>query len=95
MKLTPLFDRVVIRPLPHKKTTQSGLILPEASGERPAIGKVIFAGDGGETDGKTNKMYIKVGDSVMYTRYGGIEFKFEDEDLVIIRQTDILAKIGE
>lgn len=95
MNLEPLFDRVVISPLPQKQTTSSGLILPESSSERPLLGKVICVGPGNEIDGKLTKMHIKKGDTVLYSKYGGIEFKLEGENQLIIRQTDILAIIKE
>ncbi len=95
MKIKPLFDRVVLKALPQKQKTQSGLILPESSGERPMLAKVIYAGDGGQTDGKQNPMYVKVGDTVLFSRYGGIEFKLEEEQLIVIRQSDILLVLEE
>lgn len=95
MKLEPLFDRVVLKAIPQKQKSQGGLILPESNGERPLLAKVICVGDGGQTDGKQNKMYVKKGDTVLFARFGGIEFKVDDEELIIIRQSDILAIIKE
>lgn len=95
MKLEPLFDRVILKALPKKTKTQSGLMLPDSNGERPMLAKVVCAGDGGETDGKQNKMYVKKGDTVLYSRFGGIEFKADEEELIIIRQSDILAIVKE
>lgn len=95
MNLKPLFDRIVIEPIAQKTTTSSGLILPESSGERPLLGKVISCGDGNEVEGKKVDIVVKIGDTVVYTRYGGIEIKIEEKNLIIVRQTDILAIIEE
>lgn len=95
MKIKPLFDRVVLEPLAQKTKTSSGLILPESSGERPLLGKVICCGDGNEVEGKKVEMVVSPGNTVVYSRYGGIDIKIEGKDLIIVRQTDILAIIEE
>lgn len=89
--LKPLADRVVIKMLKSEETTKSGIILAESSKEKPQIAEVIAVGPGGEVDGKEIKMYIKVGDKVVINRYSGTEIKYEGEDYIIVKQSDILA----
>ena len=91
MKVKPLFDRVVLKPENTQAKTQSGLIIPESTSEKPSIAEVIAVGNGTGFEGKEVKMQISPGDHVIYSRFGGIEFKENDQTLVIIRQTDILA----
>ena len=91
MKVKPLFDRVVLKPEAAQTKTQSGLIIPESTSEKPSLGKIISVGNGTGVDGKETKMQVKPGDKVIYSRFGGIEFKADDEQLIIIKQTDILA----
>lgn len=90
MKVKPLFDRVVLKPLQNENKTSSGLILAESSTEKPMLAKVVYVGDGLNADGKDVKMQVSLGDKVIYSRYGGIEFKLDGETMVIIRQSDIL-----
>ena len=92
MKIKPLFDRVVIKQV---KTEQEknigGLVLPESSQERPLVAEVLEVGDGLETDGKKGEMVVKKGDKVLFSKYAGSTYKIDNEELIIIRQTDILA----
>ena len=95
-KLEPLGDRVVIKPIAREEKTKSGIVLPDTAKEKPQEGKVIAVGPGRLTDeGKRIALDVKVGDSVIYARYAGTEFKLEDEELVILRESDILAKKSE
>lgn len=89
--LKPLADRVIIKMLEGEETTKSGIILSGASKEKPQLAEVIAVGPGGEVDGKEVKMYIKVGDKVVTNKYSGTEIKYQGEDLIIVKQSDILA----
>lgn len=91
MKLKPLADRVVIKMEEVKETTKSGIILAGTAKEKPQIASVVAVGPGGVVDGKEVKMYVKVGDKVITSKYSGTEIKFEDEEFTIVRQSDILA----
>jgi len=92
-KLQPLADRVVVKPIEREEKTKSGIYLPDTAKERPQEGKVIAVGPGRlSEDGKRIAMDIKVGDTVLYAKYGGTEIKVDDEELIILRESDILAK---
>ena len=92
-KLQPLADRVVVKPTEREEKTKSGIYLPDTAKERPQEGKVIAVGPGRlSEDGKRIAMDIKVGDTVLYAKYGGTEIKVDDEELIILRESDILAK---
>ena len=92
-KLQPLGDRVVVQPTPKEDITKGGIVLPDTVKEKPQEGKVIAVGPGRLTeDGKRIAMEVKVGDIVVYAKYGGTEFKEDDEELMILRESDILAK---
>ncbi|MBD5504373.1 MAG: co-chaperone GroES [Lachnospiraceae bacterium] len=93
MKLTPLGDRVVLRQLVAEETTKSGIVLPGQSKEKPQQAEVIAVGPGGMVDGKEVKMEVKVGDQVIYSKYAGTEVKLDDEEYIIVRQSDILAVV--
>ena len=93
VKLQPLADRVVVKPVPKEEKTKSGIYIPDTVKERPQEGDIIAVGPGRLTDdGKRIAMDLKVGDRVIYAKYGGSEIKIEDQDLVIMRESDILAK---
>lgn len=93
--LRPLGDRVVVRPDAPETATASGILLPSTSKERPQRGTVIAVGNGRLTDeGARIAMEIAVGDSVLFAKYGGTEFKLADEELVILAEKDILAVIS-
>jgi chaperonin GroES len=92
-KLQPLGDRVVVKPLPKEEVTKGGIVLPDTAKEKPQEGKVIAIGPGKLTeDGKRLPMDVKVGDKVIYAKYGGTEIKEDNEELIILRESDILAK---
>jgi chaperonin GroES len=93
MKIIPLFDRVLITPKKNEPKTQGGIMLPSASQEKSQLAIVVAVGDGGLVDGKQTEMKIKVGQTVLYSRYAGNEFKMDDQEYIIIKQTDILAVI--
>ena len=92
-KLQPLGDRVVVKPMPKEEVTKGGIVLPDTVKEKPQEGKVIAVGPGKMTeDGKRIPMDIKVGDTVIYAKYGGTDIKEDDDELIILRESDILAK---
>jgi chaperonin GroES len=92
-KLQPLGDRVVVKPMPKEEVTKGGIVIPDTAKEKPQDGKIIAVGPGRMTDdGKRIAMDVKVGDIVVYAKYGGTEFKEDDEELIILRESDILAK---
>lgn len=91
MKLTPLADRVLLKPVEAMETTASGIILSTANKEKPVISEVIAVGPGGIVDGNEVKMVVKTGDKVVVAKYAGTEVKLDDVDYSIVRQSDILA----
>jgi chaperonin GroES len=92
-KIEPLGDRVVIRPTPKEEMSKGGIVLPDTAKEKPQEGEIIAVGPGRLTeDGKRIAMDVKKGDKVIYSKYAGTEFKLGDEELVIMREGDILAK---
>jgi chaperonin GroES len=92
-KLQPLADRVLVKPTEKEEKTKSGIYLPDTAKEKPQEGEVIAVGPGKMTeDGKRVPLDIKVGDKVIYAKYGGTEIKVDDVDLIILREADILAK---
>ena len=95
MKLVPLFDRVVLKPLVAEETTKSGIVLPGQAKEKTQQAEVIAVGPGGLVDGKEVTMQVKVGDKVIFSKYSGTEVEGESENdkLVIVKQNDILAVI--
>ena len=93
MKLVSLGDRVVIKALVAEETTKSGIVLPGQAKEKPQQAEVVAVGPGGIVDGKEVKMQVKEGDKIIYSKYSGTEVKLEDEDLIIVKQSDILAII--
>lgn len=93
-KITPLGDRVVVRPVAREETTKSGLVLPDTAKEKSQRGEVIAAGPGRlSEDGDRLPMEVKTGDHVLYAKYAGTEFKLDDDDLLILSEKDILAKV--
>jgi len=92
-KIEPLGDRVVIKPTPKEEVSKGGIVLPDTVKEKPQEGELIAVGPGKVADdGKRIAMEVKVGDTVIYSKYAGTEFKLDDEELVIMRESDILAK---
>ncbi|MFC2031894.1 co-chaperone GroES [Chloroflexota bacterium] len=92
-KLQPLADRLVVRPIEREDVTKGGIVLPDTAKEKPQEGEIIAVGPGRlSDDGKRIAMEVKVGDIVVYAKYGGMEIKIEDEELIILRESDILAK---
>ncbi len=93
IKIKPLADRVVVRPIEREEVTKGGILLPDTVKEKPQEGEVLAVGAGRlSEDGKRIAMDVKVGDIVVYAKYGGTEIKVDDEELIILRESDILAK---
>jgi chaperonin GroES len=93
LKLQPLADRLVVRPIEREEVTKGGIVLPDTAKEKPQEGEVLAIGPGRlSEDGKRIAMDVKVGDRVIYAKYGGAEIRIDDEELVILRESDILAK---
>lgn len=93
MKLVPLSDRVVLKQIEAEETTKSGIILPDQAKEKPQQAEVIAVGPGGVVDGKEVTMQVKEGQKVIYSKYSGTNVKLEDEEYIIVRQSDILAVV--
>lgn len=91
MNIKPLGDRVVIKMLEAEETTKSGIVLPGTAKEKPQIAEIVAVGPGGVIDGKDVIMEVEVGDKVLISQYAGTEFKFDDAEYTILKQSDILA----
>jgi chaperonin GroES len=95
VNLTPLGDRVVVKPLGREETTKSGIVLPDTAKEKPQRGTVVAAGPGRrDDDGDRIELDVKVGDQVLFAKYSGTEFKLDDEELLILAEKDILAIVN-
>ena len=95
-KIEPLGDRVVIKPTPKEEVSKGGIVLPDTAKEKPQEGKIIAAGPGRLTEeGKRIAMDVKKGDKVIYSKYAGTEFKLDGEEVIIMREGDILAKMSK
>ena len=97
MNLQPLDDRIVVRPSESEETTASGLVIPDTAKEKPQQGEVLAIGPGRRADntGEIIPMDVKVGDTVVYSKYGGTEITIEGEDLLILTGRDVLAKVAK
>ncbi|MBQ2754061.1 MAG: co-chaperone GroES [Clostridia bacterium] len=93
MTIKPLGDKVVIKMIENEETTKSGIVLPGSAKEKPQLAEVVAVGPGGNIDGKEVVMEVVVGDKVIISQYAGKEVKFDDAEYIIIRQSDILAKV--
>ena len=89
--IKPLADRILIKMEEGEETTKSGIILSASAKEKPQIAKVIAGGPGGNIEGNNIEMYIKEGDKVIVSKYSGTEVKFEGEEYLIVKQSDVLA----
>ena len=96
MKLKPLGDRLIVKPIDEEETTASGIVLPDTAKEKPQKGKVVAAGDGRwDEDGeKRIPLDVAEGDEVLYSKYGGTEVTVEGDELLVLRESDVLAKVG-
>ena len=94
MKLKPLGDRLIVRAIEEEETTASGIVLPDTAKEKPQRGEVIAVGDGALDDnGNRKPVDVKDGDTVLYSKYGGTEIKVDGEDLLVLRESDVLARV--
>ena len=93
MNVKPLFDRVVIKNVEAEETTKSGIILTSAAKEKPQKAEVLAVGPGGMVDGKEVAMAVKVGQKIIYSKYAGTEVKLDGQEMIIVRQSDILAVV--
>ncbi len=95
MKLKPLGDRLIVKPLDEEETTASGIVLPDTAKEKPQKGTVVAVGDGAvNEDGSRRPLDVSKGDEILYSKYGGTEVTVEDDDLLVLRESDVLAKVG-
>ena len=97
MKLQPLEDRIVVRASEAEETTASGLVIPDTAKEKPQQGEVLAVGPGrrSENTGEIIPVDVAVGDSVLYSKYGGTEITVDGEDLLVLSSRDVLAKVGK
>ncbi|MDA8070804.1 MAG: co-chaperone GroES [Actinomycetota bacterium] len=97
MKLQPLEDRIVVRPGESEETTASGLVIPDTAKEKPQQGEVLAVGPGrrAENSGELIPLGVAVGDTVVYSKYGGTEITIDGEDLLILSGRDVLAKVAK
>ena len=95
MDLKPLGDRVIVEVLEEEEVTVSGIVLPDTAKEKPQKGKVVAVGDGRYDDDGEKRIPLDVseGDEVLYSKYGGTEIKVDGEDLLVLRESDVLAKV--
>lgn len=94
-KLTPLGDRIVVKPIVKEEVTKGGIVLPDTAKEKPQEGEVVAVGSGRLTDeGKRLAPDVKVGDRVIYAKFAGTEWKSEGQEYLILRESDILAKLS-
>ena len=93
MTIKPLGDRVVIKMLEAEETTKGGILLASSAKETPQVAEVVAVGPGGVVDGKEITMELKVGDKVIMSKYAGTNVKLDGEELIVVKQSDILAKV--
>ena len=95
VKFSPLGERLVVSPIEQEQMTSSGIILPDTAKEKPQEGKVVAIGPGRMTDdGKRVEMDLKIGDTVIYSKFAGTEYKDGDKEYLILRESDVLAKLS-
>ncbi len=94
VKIQPLADRVAIRPLEESETMRGGLYIPDTAKEKPMQGEVVAVGPGRIEKGEKIPLELKVGDKVLYGKYSGTEVKIDDEDILIVKESDVLAKLS-
>lgn len=96
INLKPLADRVIVKPSVKEEVTKGGIVLPDTVKEKPQEGEIVAAGPGKlSDDGQRIEMEVKKGDKVIYSKYAGTEWKDKDEEYLILREADILAKVGK
>lgn len=93
MNIKPLGDRIVIKVLEKEERTKGGIVLPDTAKEKPQKGEVLAVGSGEIIEGQKVPLEVKVGDKIIFSKYAGTEIKMEDEEYLILRQSDVLAII--
>ena len=94
MNLKPLGDRLIVQAVEEEETTASGIVLPDTAKEKPQKGKVIAVGEGNwDEDGNYIKMELEEGDEIIYSKYGGTDIKLGTDEYLILRESDVLAKV--
>lgn len=94
MKLRPLHDRVIVKRMEEERTTAGGIVIPDSATEKPVRGEVLAVGNGKILeDGQQRALDVKVGDQVLFGKYSGTEVKVDDEELLVMREDDIMAVI--
>lgn len=94
MNIKPLADRVIIKALPMEEKTKSGIIMPDTAKEKPQEGEIVAVGPGKMEKGTRIALDVKVGDKVIYSKYAGTEVKYDGEEYLILKESDILAVLG-
>ncbi len=96
MNIRPLHDRVIVRRMPEETTTAGGIVIPDTAAEKPARGEIVAAGNGKITDsGDVRPLDVKVGDKVLFGKYAGTEVKVDGEELLVMREDDIVAVLED
>lgn len=93
MNLKPLGDRLIVQAVEEEEKTASGIVLPDTAKEKPQKGKVLAVGDGKMEDGSRIPLDVSEGDEILYSKFGGTEIKVEGDDLLVLRESDVLAKV--
>ena len=94
MKIKPLADRVVVKPSPAEEKSKGGIILPDTAKEKPVVGEIVATGPGRKgDDGKLIPVEVKVGDKVLYGKYSGTEVTFDNQEFLIMRESDIFGVV--
>ena len=94
MDLQPLGDRLIVEAVEEEETTASGIVLPDTAKEKPQRGRVLAVGSGARNErGEIIPMEVAVGDEIIFSKYGGTEIKVDGEDLLVLRESDVLAKV--
>jgi len=94
VNITPLHDRVIVKRIEEKESVKGGIIIPDSAKEKPMEGEIIAVGPGKREKGELHPLDVKVGDRVLFGKYSGTEIKIEDEELLILREEEILAKLS-
>ena len=95
MTLKTVLNKVIVEPVEAETVTKGGIIIPDTAQEKPQMAEVVAVGPGGLIDGKEVTMQVNVGDKVLYSKYAGSEFKLDGKEVIILRQSDILAIVNE
>jgi chaperonin GroES len=94
LKIRPLHDRIIVKRLEEEKKTAGGIVIPDTAAEKPQQGQVLAAGEGKLEDGKRRPLDVKVGDKVLFGKYSGTEFKIDNQDLLVLKEEDVMAVIA-